>query len=109
MLKAIAHRLIVKPDPIQEKTKGGIVLAVDEKLEKGARVRGTIVDIGEDVYAAFKCKTQYAGLKVGDKVYFARYAGKLIVDENTLEEFIVLIDEDVVVKEVPNDSVGLAT
>lgn len=105
--KAIAHRVIVRPDKIEEKTKSGIVLALDMQLEKGARVSGTVVDIGEDVFAAFKPKTEFAGLKVGDKVWFAKYAGKLLVDPKTQEEFVVLIDEDIVVKYVDSD--GLDT
>jgi co-chaperonin GroES (HSP10) len=97
MLKAIAWRVLVKPDPIEEKTSGGIVLALDEKLEKGARMTGVIVDIGDDVFP--NSLTEFAGLKVGDRIYFAKYAGKVVVDKNTKEEYIVLNDEDCVVKE----------
>lgn len=97
MLKAIAWRVLVKPDAIQEKTSGGIVLALDEKLEKGARMSGTIVDIGPDVYP--NSSVVYGGLNIGDHIYFAKYAGKVVVDKTTKEEFVVLNDEDCVVKE----------
>lgn len=96
--KAVGHRIIIKPDPVEEVSKGGIVIAVDQKLEKGATVTGTIVDIGEDAWVAFKPKTEFAGLKIGDHVYIAKYAGKWIVDTGTKEEFLVINDEDIVCK-----------
>lgn len=98
MFKAIAFRIIVRPDPIEEKTKSGIVLAVDKKLEMGACVTGTILDIGPDAWAAHKPSRPFAGLEVGDKVYFAKYAGKWVVDGITKEEFLVINDDDVVCK-----------
>src|SRR5579859_1973479 len=91
MLKAIAWRVLIKPDPIEEKTSTGIVLALDEKLEKGARMTGVVVDIGPDVFP--KSSVMYGGLRVGDRIYFAKYAGKVVVDRDTKEEYIVLNDE----------------
>jgi len=63
-----------------------------------AQVTGVITQIGEDAYAAFKPKTEYAGLKVGDRVAYAKYAGKWISDD-----VLVLCDEDVVAVEVNDD------
>lgn len=97
-LKAVSFRVVVKPDEVQEKSKGGIVLAVDKKLERNAQVTGVIVDIGEDVYAAFKPMSQHAGLKVGDRVFYAKYAGKWIENPDTGENLLVLNDEDIVAK-----------
>lgn len=95
---AVAHRIIVKPDPIEEKTKGGIIIAQDKRIAMNAQVTGVIKEIGEDAYAAFNPKTVFAGLKVGDRVAYAKYAGKWIDDET-----LVLVDEDIVAKEVNND------
>lgn len=97
MLKALAWRVLVKPDPIEEKTSTGIVLALDEKLEKGARMTGVVMDIGPDVFP--NSSVMYGGLRVGDRIYFAKYAGKVVVDRDTKEEYIVLNDEDCVVQE----------
>ena len=95
-LKAVAFRVIVKPEEIitDHEVKGTdirLALALDEKIEKGARIVGTVVDIGPDVYAAFKTTEEYAGLKIGDRVYFARYAGKTIVHPETKEEYVSAI------------------
>ena len=104
-LKAVAFRVLVKPEEVitEHKVKDSdirIHLAVDEELEKGARVCGTIVDIGPDVYAAFHTSQEFAGLQVGDRVYYARYAGKTIKHPETKEDFVLLNDEDIVAKEV---------
>src|SRR5260370_40645732 len=100
-VKAIAWRVIVKPDSIEKMTKSGLVIASDERLEKGARVTGTIVDIGPDVYPT--SRLPLAGLSIGDRVFYARYAGKVIENRDTKEELVVLNDEDVVALDVETE------
>lgn len=97
-LKAVSFRVIVRVKPVEETSAGGIVLAVDKKMERNAYTEGTIVDIGPDVYAAFKPKEEYAGLKIGDRVFYAKYAGKWITDPDTKEELLILNDEDITAK-----------
>jgi len=96
----VSHRIIVKPDPVVETTKGGIILATDKKLEQNAQVFGTIVAIGEDAWKAFNPFRPRAGLEVGDRVAYAKYAGKWISDD-----VLVLNDEDVVAKEIQDNDV----
>lgn len=95
--KAIGWRIIIRPDPVEEKTQSGIVLAVDKKIERNATTVGTIVDIGPDAFAAFKTSLPFAGLQIGDRVTYAKYSGKWVADENG-EELLVVNDEDVVSK-----------
>lgn len=97
-VKAIGHRVLLKPDEVQDKSVGGIALVIDRKAEMNDQSLGTIVDIGEDVYAAFKPKREYAGLAVGDQVYYAKRAGKWCKDPVSKEEFLMVNDEDVVGK-----------
>ena len=97
-IEAVGHRIVVKPHSVEKKTKTGIVLAIDVKAEQGSVTRGIIVSLGEDAWAAFKPKTEFAGLKVGDEVFYARYAGKSIKETDDSEELLVLIDEDIVAK-----------
>ncbi len=92
-IKAIGYKVIVRPDIIEKKTKSGLVLAVDEKLEQGAQVVGTIVDIGEDAFVAYKPKTPFCGLKKGDKVFYAKYAGKGLGDG-----LLCIVDDDICAK-----------
>lgn len=97
-IKPIAYLVLVRPDEVMETTESGLVLAVDKKMEANAQVSGTIIDIGPDVYTAFKPTLPHAGLKIGDKVFYAKYAGKWIVDKKTREELLMLRDEDIVGK-----------
>lgn len=100
-IQAVCYRILVRVKEVAEKSKGGIVLAVDKKIEKNAYTQGTIVDIGEDAYAAFHPKTEHAGLKIGDIVFYAKYSGKWIEDPETGENLLMLNDEDVCGKWVP--------
>lgn len=97
-IKAVGFKAVIKPDPVEETTKSGIVIMADKRMEANAQVRGTILDLGEDFAAAFKPKTPFWGLKVGDVVYYAKYAGKWIKDPKTDEEYLLVNDEDICAK-----------
>lgn len=103
VIEPIAFRIVIKPDPVKEVTKGGIVIASDKKLEKAATVSGVVLAIGPDVYNAFKTALPNAGLKVGDHVLYARYAGKGVQDPVTKEDLLLMNDEDVVAK-IPSEA-----
>ncbi|MEX0932329.1 MAG: hypothetical protein WDZ61_00345 [Parcubacteria group bacterium] len=85
-------RVLIKPDPVLKKTKSGIVVSVDDKLYRAATTIGTIVEIGPTAWRAYDDGQPWA--KVGDRVYYAKYAGK-IIDDGTEEGLVVLNDEDV--------------
>ncbi len=93
MIEPVLHRILVKPDPVETKTSGGIILAINEKREQAAAEIGTVVKIGS---TAFK---DYGGdpnlLQEGSRVFFARYAGKTVKD-NDGSEYVLLNDEDIV-------------
>lgn len=96
--KAVGFRILVKPDPIEEQTKSGIVLALDTKLEKGAQVSGIVIDVGPEAYRAFNkaAGVEYSPwVKPGDHIFYARYSGKRVIDRATKEELLFLNDEDV--------------
>jgi co-chaperonin GroES (HSP10) len=90
-MKPVLHRVLVKKDPIEKKTESGIVLALNERSEKKATVTGTVVDIGSTAFISFGSTAEEQGIKVGTRVYFAKYAGADIDDELT-----ALNDEDVI-------------
>jgi co-chaperonin GroES (HSP10) len=99
MLKPLGNRLIVKPDEIVTKTDSGIIIEYgsNEKLEKGARITGTVVAVGDLCWFDYPGWPNNPWVEVGDKVFWAKYAGKVIVDPYTGEDFIALNDEDVIV------------
>lgn len=92
MIVPILHRILVKPDKVETKTASGIVLALDERREQAAAETGTVVAIGSTAFKDFGEDTTI--IKQGDKIFFAKYAGKTVKDKE--EEYIILNDEDVV-------------
>lgn len=97
-------KVLVVPDKVEEKTKGGIILP--EKVKKDERLRmwkGTIVAMGPKAYVVFANdetgETDVAA-KIGDRVIYAMYGGMVIRDEDdpSIELYRVLNDEDVVCK-----------
>ena len=98
MLKPIGFVAMIEVDEVKEKTKGGIILAVDQVMERNAQVIGTIVALGEDFAVAYKPATPQWGLKAGDKVIFAKHAGKWVKDPETDKEYLFVLDSDIVGK-----------
>lgn len=109
-LKAISFKILVNPDDVMKKSAGGIDLsALDQKAERNAQTTGVIVHLGEDAFVAFKPKTPFAGLKVGDRVHYPKYAGKWVRDSKTLEEFLAIMDEDIIAVETDDVDPKLAS
>ena len=99
-------RVIVSVEKPKAVSKGGIVLAVNQKQERAGLQRGTVLSIGS---AAWKNTLYGFGLegwkpwcKVGDKVFFKRYAGVEICINDSVDmkdedrEYVrVLSDDDI--------------
>lgn len=93
ILQPEGSKLLVKPDSVKEKTKGGIYLPEQAKQSEEYNTnKGIILAIGPTVDLLFK-KDRKA--KVGDRIIFARYGG-LIIKEDGQEDLRILNDEDVV-------------
>lgn len=97
MIKPNGHKVIVKADEVQKMSKGGIIMAVDERLEKAGIQRGILVDYGDQAWKAFS--NDFTGepwAKKGDYVIFSKFAGKFIQDPVDDAIYVVLNDEDVI-------------
>jgi len=90
MLVPILHRVLIEPEDVETKTASGIVLAVNEKAERKAVERGKVVAVGDTAFREFKADVVP---QVGDMVYFAKYAGKTIMDGE--KEHLLINDEDI--------------
>jgi chaperonin GroES len=85
-------KVLIRPDPPEEK-RGSIILAdVTKEREKFAATRGTLVSSGPN---AFKEWGEGNAPEVGSKVLFAQYAGKRFKGDDG-EEYVVMNDEDVI-------------
>ena len=97
MLVPFLHRAIVRPekvedadDVIRSARAAGIEVKLDKREQKAVEI-GTIVAVGDTFGTAFDTKILP---EVGDKVYFAKYAGKTVKVDG--EDLLILNDEDVV-------------
>jgi chaperonin GroES len=70
-IKPLGDRVVVKPSPAEEKTKGGIILP-DTAKEKP--VIGEILAVGPG-RRADDGKLVPLDLKIGDKVLYGKYSG----------------------------------
>ena len=102
-VKALGHRLIVKMKRIERKTAGGIIkpdALIDQ--EKAAETVGEIIDIGPTCWKNVDTGEPWA--EVGDTIVFAKYAGIVVIDPETGEEYYALNDQDVFLKFYENGS-----
>lgn len=105
-IKPCGHYVLVKPEVIKKKTDGGIILSKGMvNQENTAKVRGVIIDIGQNAWKAFN-QGEPDGIgkpwaKVGSKVIFKRHASDKIEDEDNLDEegdpqlYFLMTDENI--------------
>jgi len=87
--------LLVKPDAVEKQTSGGIYLpevAKDRKQLEGTM--GTIVELGPATQIEFNGEDA----KEGDHILFAKYAGYIMEDKDTGEDFRIIDHKDVIAR-----------
>ncbi len=85
-LKPINDRVVVKPAPADEKTKGGIIIP-DTAKEKPQRGKVIAVGPGKDGNSMT--------VSVGDKVLYGKYAGQELNYEG--EDYLIMREDDILV------------
>jgi co-chaperonin GroES (HSP10) len=107
MIVPMSYKVLVKPDDLDQDPvfgnakKAGIVLPDSEAREimKMALDTGIVVSLGPTAFVAYAteagCSVDDISPKVGDRVGYAKYAGKLQTDPETQEKYLILADEDI--------------
>lgn len=94
MIIPAGNRVLLKADPIEIVSKGGIIQIAStesEKLERAAQTNGTLVSVGKEAWEDYS--THWA--EVGDRVSYIRHAGTWINDPTNNEEYVLLNDLDI--------------
>lgn len=88
-------KVLVLPDPVEEKTKGGIYLA-DTTKEKNqyATIRATLIEVGPNAFADWGGSSKPG---VGDRIVTAQYAG-LSIDGADGQKYRICNDEDIIAR-----------
>lgn len=85
-MKPIADRVIVKPAPADEKTKGGLIIP-DTAKEKPQRGEIVAVGPGKD--------GNLMTVQVGDIVLYGKYSGQEVNIEG--QDYLIMREEDILV------------
>ena len=88
-MKPLADRVVIKPSPADEKTKGGIILP-DTAKEKP--VIGEVVAVGPGKVTD-DGKKIVPELKVGDKVLYGKYSGTEVTIDG--DEYLIMREADI--------------
>jgi chaperonin GroES len=87
-IKPLADRVVVKPAPAEEKTKGGIILP-DTAKEKP--VQGEVIAVGPGRVSDDGKKIPME-VKKGDKVLYGKYSGTEVTIDG--EEYLIMRESD---------------
>jgi co-chaperonin GroES (HSP10) len=86
------NRIIVEQVKLEEVTESGIIIKRANEMAEQANInKGTILAISPDSWDDWS--EPFA--KVGDVIYFSKHAGKKIIDPVTEEEYLIMMDIDV--------------
>ena len=88
-LKPLQDRVIVKQTEAEEKTKSGILLP-DSAKEKPTK--GKVIAVGPGKLDE-KGKPMEVGVRVGDSVYYGKYAGTDVEVEG--QKYVILRENDI--------------
>jgi chaperonin GroES len=97
-IKPIGDKILVKPDPVETTTAGGIVIPDNDRKRQNAMWMGTFVEAGPNAWEAWG--TEYRRnrgapwAQPGDRVIFARYGG-ILVDGEDGHQYRILNDIDI--------------
>ncbi|PSR02586.1 MAG: co-chaperone GroES [Bacteroidetes bacterium SW_11_45_7] len=83
-LQPLADRVVVKPEPAEEETKGGIIVP-DTAKEKPQK--GDVVAVGDGK------KDEPMTVKQGDKVLYGKYSGTEVNIEG--EDYLIMREADI--------------
>lgn len=103
-IKPVIHRIIVKPDTLEVRdevymkaSKAGIYVGESEAQREQAAVdTGVVVMVGVTAFKQFGADRPEDVINVGDRVVYAKYAGKAIVDPENKIKHVALNDEDII-------------
>lgn len=97
-IEPVDMRVLVKPDPVEEKTKGGILLAeTTQEKQKYAGTKATLIAKGPNAFRDWGLTDDGEprnGIQPGSRVHFAQYSGARIKGEDG-EDYVIMNDADI--------------
>ena len=89
-------RVLVLPDPVEEVTKGGIILpGAHTEREKYATVKATLIAVGVNAWCEAKAGHGFTAPIPGTRVLIAKYGGIMHTGADG-KDYRVMNDQDVI-------------
>jgi len=97
-MEALGNRVIIEPKEVERMSDGGIDLsAINERSAKAECSEGIVYDFGPSAWLD-PIMGGEPWVKKGDRVVYAKYAGKFITDPKDGKEYVVINDDAIQVK-----------
>ena len=94
-IRPLDMRVLVLPDPVEEKTAGGIILIADHvEKQKYATVKATLVAAGVNAWAEAGAHPAFVAPIPGARVLIAKYGGVELKGDDG-QDYRILNDVDV--------------
>ena len=94
-IQPIEFKILVRPDKVEEKTKGGIILAPETReRDQAASTAGEVIAVSPLAFTYADWPVTANPPKAGDRVLFPRYSGMTVKGEDG-EEYRLINDKDV--------------
>lgn len=98
-IKLISFQVLVKPFDVKEEDptlaaakRMGLQIQGDSlEREQKSVDKGTVVSWGPTAFKEYNIEVPF---EEGDQIVFAKFAGKEVVDPETNEKFVVILDQD---------------
>ena len=98
--KSLEYRILILPDAVEEKTKGGIILPTNVlEDQQQAKTIATIIDFGAKAFDDNSWKEKPS---VGDKIIIPAYCGYRISKDQTKDgkEYRSILDRDIIAMQI---------
>ena len=99
-IEPVLHRILVEPETVdnystdRKKLKAlGFELPPEQERAQASVDTGTVVAIGPTAFRDFGASSPLA---IGDKIVYAKFAGKFVMDPYTEQQLVAINDEDVI-------------
>lgn len=96
--RPLEYKVLILPDLVEEKSKGGIIL-VDREKEQFAKTECVLVDAGALAFKKDNGEPWADAPKIGDRVAIAKYAGYVIEGKDNKQYRLVADREILYVEE----------
>lgn len=95
-IRATEYKVLVEPEKVEEKTKGGIIVPDEVKdRQQASATKGKIIDISPLAFKYDDWPSDERIPKTGDRIAFARFAGVSIEGADG-ENYRLINDKDVI-------------